>query len=88
MLGWFALDSHKQFSVNYEALPAGAHKLAVIDQHGKLVGWVAVERAADATPIFAAANVPIGAGAAVFVVLVIVGSILLSQARRRKRRKH
>jgi hypothetical protein len=88
ILGWFALDASHQFSVNYQALATGSHKLAVIDQEGKFVGWVTVNRAAPPAPVFAAANVPIGAGAAVFVVLVIVASILLSRARRRRRRRH
>jgi len=88
VLGWFALDSQKKFSVNYETLSPGQHKLVVIDQTGKVVGWVTVVRAADAAPIFAAANAPIGIAAAVFVVLVIVALILFSRARRRRRRRH
>lgn len=88
ILGWFALDSHEQFSVNYRALAAGEHKLLVIDQTGKVVGWVAVDRAPPPAPLFAAANAPIGIAAALFVVLVIVALILLSRMRRRRRRRH
>ncbi|HEX4057146.1 MAG TPA: hypothetical protein VHX87_02360 [Galbitalea sp.] len=88
ILGWFALNDRKRFTVDYAVLPAGEHKLVVIDQSGKKLGWVAVDRPADAPPLFAASNAPIGIAAAAFVVIVIVLLVLLSRSRARKRRRH
>jgi hypothetical protein len=88
ILGWFALNDRHQFSVNYSSLPAGTHKLVVISQDGKTVGWVPVVEEAAVAPLFAAANAPIGIGAAVFVVIAIVLLVLLARSRQRKRRRH
>jgi hypothetical protein len=82
VLGWFALDSNKKFSVNYSDLPDGAHKLAVISQSGKLVGWLQVEREEGAASLSSTANLPIGIGAAVFVVLLIIGLVTYARLRR------
>jgi hypothetical protein len=88
VIGWFALNRQHRFSVGYSMLSSGDHKLAVVDQSGKVLGWVAVVRAAPAVPLFATANAPIGIAAAVFVVIVIVVLVFLARWRRRKRRRH
>ena len=81
-LGWFALGADKRFTVNYLVLTPGEHKLAVINQSGKLVGWVSVTRPAEATSLSGTAN-PIIAGAAVVLIVGIVILIVVTQRRRR-----
>ncbi|MFT4212606.1 MAG: hypothetical protein QM626_12140 [Microbacterium sp.] len=48
-VGWIAVDTDKLIRVDVAALPAGAHKLAVLDADGALIGWTAVTVAASET---------------------------------------
>ena len=84
-LGWFSLGASKQFTVSYLTLTPGAHKLVVIDQAGKVIGWVAVTRPPQQGSLSGTAN-PIIAIAAVVVVLGIIAVIVGTQLRRRKPR--
>ena len=81
-LGWFALDANKRFTVNFLGLTPGDHKLVVMDQAGKMVGWIAVVRPQEAVSLSGTANPLIAAGAAVLIVGIII-LIIVTQRRRR-----
>jgi len=84
-LGWFALGDNRKFTVSYASLQPGAHKLALQDQSGNLIGWLPVTRTAAVSPLAATANAPI----AIAAVIVVVGVILLIVVTRlRARRGH
>jgi hypothetical protein len=38
-VGWVQVDAHRQVKVDVGLLPAGEHKIAVLDAAGTLVGW-------------------------------------------------
>jgi hypothetical protein len=84
-LGWFALNANKKFTISYASLPAGSHKLVVLDQFGDVVGWLAVTRAATVSPLAATANATIAIAAGVVVVGVILLIVLTRMRARRKR---
>jgi hypothetical protein len=84
-LGWFSLNARNQVTVGYETLAVGSHKLVVLNQSGEVVGWLAVTRAATASPLAATANAPIAIAAAVVVVGIIL-LIVLTRMRARRRR--
>jgi len=48
-VGWIRLDDDRTLRVDIAALPAGAHKLAVLDTDGALIGWAAATVAEDET---------------------------------------
>ena len=81
-LGWFALDADKRFTVNFLALSPGEHKLAVMNQSGRFIGWISVTRPAEAASLSGTAN-PFIAGGAVVLIVGIVIVIVVTQRRRR-----
>jgi hypothetical protein len=87
-LGWFALGVDKKFTVNIGPLSAGSHKLAVLDDSGKLVGWVQVTRAGPS--LASSGNNLIAIGAAAVLVVIIVVVIVTARTRRKSRgaRRH
>lgn len=38
-VGWVQVDAHRQVKVDVSLLPAGEHKIAVLDADGNLIGW-------------------------------------------------
>ena len=84
-LGWFALDANKRFTVNFLGLTPGDHKLAVMNQSGKLVGWVSVTRPQEAVSLSGTANPLIAAGAGALIVVIVI-VIVVTQRRGGSRR--
>lgn len=79
-LGFFTVDANKQITVDFSALPAGNHKLLVIDASGAIVGWFGVAElastGADVSPI----TYGVGGG------LLALGALFLGLGIRSRRR--
>lgn len=88
--GWTGAEGSTTFRIP-EQLPAGAHRLAVTDASGALIGWVGVTVLADA-PVparpagLASTGVETGAMTAAVLLVLLAGAAFTVLGRRRARR--
>ncbi|MGE3812782.1 MAG: hypothetical protein AB7I24_14655, partial [Candidatus Nanopelagicales bacterium] len=86
VLGWHQADGSGSFVVDLTPLGPGAHRLAVLDADGALVGWAVVTLAGSPTSALTGTGREATALPALALLVILAGAALALSARRHARR--
>lgn len=82
-LGFYTLDANGQITVSLAALPAGTHRLLILNSAGAVIGWAEVTAGSVLAATGGTVSVPLVAGGGALVLFGLLSVLYAARARRK-----